>query len=255
MAPEVVRGDKLPDKLTDRFSLSVVLFMLLIGNHPLEGQKTNVPAFTSKYNKRFYGTEPIFIFDEHNESNRPRAGLHKNAINFWPSIPKFLKRAFQQSFSQDSMLNLNGRLLEKEWFTLLVWLKCSITKCPNCKVEIFLDSDRVTKCPACKKDVATVGYFKFEKRRSNIELKVPIHEGIRLYDYNMFENSEDFHTEAARVLVKPGKIGLENKSKYIWSITSTSGKTSETKQGGVTLLSIGSKIDFGNGNIAEVISN
>ena len=58
MAPEVVRGAT-PDKVTDRYSLAVILYLLLIGNHPLEGAKTNVPVLTSKYEKRFLPKQNI----------------------------------------------------------------------------------------------------------------------------------------------------------------------------------------------------
>lgn len=38
MAPEIVAGG-IPDKYSDRFSLSVILFMLFYVNHPLKGQR------------------------------------------------------------------------------------------------------------------------------------------------------------------------------------------------------------------------
>ena len=38
MAPEIVAGG-VPDKYSDRFSLSVILFMLFYANHPFEGAK------------------------------------------------------------------------------------------------------------------------------------------------------------------------------------------------------------------------
>ena len=39
MAPEVVTGKTMPNKYTDRYSLSVVLFLLFYANHPLEGAR------------------------------------------------------------------------------------------------------------------------------------------------------------------------------------------------------------------------
>ena len=55
MAPEVVTGQTLPNKQTDRFSLSVVLFMLFYGNHPFEGARVLAcPCMTEKYEKQFY---------------------------------------------------------------------------------------------------------------------------------------------------------------------------------------------------------
>ena len=41
----------------------------------------------------------------------PVQGLHKNAISFWPCIPKFMQKAFSKSFSQESLLKGAGRLV------------------------------------------------------------------------------------------------------------------------------------------------
>ena len=41
MAPEIVAGG-IPDKYSDRFSLSVILFMLFYANHPFEGAKVRI---------------------------------------------------------------------------------------------------------------------------------------------------------------------------------------------------------------------
>ena len=59
MAPEVVMGKKRPDIHTDRFSLAVVLYLLLFLNHPLEGKKTMCPCLTEQLERKFYGSEPV----------------------------------------------------------------------------------------------------------------------------------------------------------------------------------------------------
>lgn len=254
MAPEVVRGDKQPDKLTDRFSLAVVLFMLLAGNHPLEGVGTNYPALTNKYEKKIYGTEPLFIFDEKNSSNAPHPSLHRNALKMWKYFPSFLKAAFRQSFSQESLLNGKGRLLEQDWFHILMRLKSSLIRCPNCGEEIFLESDKATVCQSCKQNVKAVGYLNFTKR-SNQEVTVPIFKNAVLYDYHMNSSSEDFETEAAVILEKPGKFGLKNNSRFNWTVKTPEGKIFTRQPGEVQVLFIGVKIDFGNKNIAQVVAN
>ena len=67
MAPEVVTGKTMPNKYTDRYSLSVVLFLLFYANHPLEGARVLAcPCMTETYEKKFYGSEPIFIYDKNN---------------------------------------------------------------------------------------------------------------------------------------------------------------------------------------------
>ena len=251
MAPEVVRGEKQPDKLTDRYSLAVILFMLFIGEHPLEGKKTNVPALTNKYDKRFFGTEPLFIFDATDDSNAPVPGLHKNA-RLWKYYPSFVKEAFQKSFSQESLLNGRGRLLEQDWFNILVRLKSSIAKCPQCGDEIFMESDIETICGSHK--IKPAGYLNFAKR-SNQAVTVPISGGVVLYDYHVSDSSEDFKTVAAVIREKPGKFGLENKTNRAWTITSPNGKTVTKNSGEVAVLGADFKIDFGKGNIAKVVVN
>ena len=251
MAPEVVRGDKQPDKITDRYSLAVILFMLFIGDHPLEGKKTNVPALTNKYDKRFFGTEPLFIYDKTDDSNAPVPGLHKNALAMWKYFPSFVKAAFQESFSQESLLQGRGRLLEQDWFNILMRLKSSIVKCPKCGEEIFLESDRETICGNHK--IKPAGYLNFDKR-SNQAVTVPIFKDAVLYNYHV-DNSEDFKTVAAVMKEKPGKFGLENKTNRRWTITAQDGKTAIKQPGETLVLRENFKIDFGNGIFAQVISN
>lgn len=85
MAPEIVTGKEMPNKYSDRFSLAVVLFMLFFGNHPLEGSSVLAcPCMTEKNERRFYGENPIFIYDPLKSENRPVRGVHNNVIRRWP---------------------------------------------------------------------------------------------------------------------------------------------------------------------------
>ena len=253
MAPEVVRGDKQPDADTDRYSLAVILFLLLIGDHPLEGKKTNYPVFTNKYDVRIFGTEPLFIYDENDSSNAPHPALHKNALTMWKVFPSFVQKAFQQSFSQESLLKGQNRLLENEWFNILMRLKSSIVRCPHCGEEMFLESDRASICQACGKSVKAAGYLKFPKR-ANRDVTVPIFKDAVLYDYHMNSSSEDFETAAASVLEKPGKFGLKNDSNNNWIVTAPDGRTFARAAGETQVLVANCKIDFGK-NTAQVIVN
>lgn len=254
MAPEVVRNEKQPDKSTDRFSLAVILFMLLVGYHPLEGVKTNYPALTDKYEKKIYGTEPLFVFDEKDSSNAPHPVLHKHAPIMWNFFPRFIKAAFQRSFSQESLLRGKGRLLEQDWLNILMRLKSSVVRCPHCGEEIFLESDAATVCQSCRQIVKAVGYLNFAKR-ANQAVTVPIFKGVVLYDYHVDSASEDFATEAAVVLEKPGKFGLKNNSRFNWTVKTPAGKIFARRVDEVLVLAADTKIDFGNKNIAQVVAN
>ena len=256
MAPEVVRGEKKPDKQTDRFSLAVVLFLLLVGYHPLEGKRTNYPVLTTKYEKRIYGENPLFIFDEQDKSNAPHETLHKYAPAMWNNLPSFVRKTFQRAFSQDSLLEGRNRPLEQDWFHVLVRLKSSIVHCPYCGEEMFLESDAATTCPKskCKRSVKAAGYLKFNGRASQA-VTVPIFRNAALYDYHMNSSSEDFTTIAAGVEEKPGKIGLRNKSKSNWRVIAPDGRTFTRQPGEAQIIVAGCKIEFGKGSSAEVIVN
>jgi serine/threonine protein kinase len=81
MAPEVVRGEIRPCTQTDLYSLSVLLFYLLMVHHPLEGkQESSIKCFDQPAMNKLYGTNPIFVFDPQNDSNRPVPGYHDNAL-------------------------------------------------------------------------------------------------------------------------------------------------------------------------------
>ena len=254
MAPEVVRGDKKPDTHTDEFSLAVVLFLLFVGYHPLEGKRTNYPVLTTKYEKRIYGTDPLFIFDEQDKSNAPHETLHKYAPAMWNGLPSFVRKTFQRAFSQDSLLEGRNRPLEQDWFHVLVRLKSSIVRCPFCGEEIFLESDAPTKCPNCKRSIKAAGYLKFKSRASH-EVTAPIFKDAVLYDYHMDSSSKDFLTAAAVVLEKPGKFGLKNNSQSKWLVTAPDGRTFTRQPGETQVLVADCKIDFGTGSSAQVIVN
>lgn len=252
MAPEIVRGETMPNKQTDRYSLALILFLILVGNHPLEGTKTHVPCLTTKYNKRFYGTEPVFIFDEKNRSNRPVPVLHENALTLWPHYPEYIRDAFARSFSQDSLIRCKGRLLEQEWIPLLMQLKSSVVKCPCCGEEMFLSNTGSTECPDCGMQINPVGSLRWDKKRANVEINVPVYEGCRLFGFHMDELSEDHRSITAEVVVKPGKYGLTNRSGYEWTVSVSDGRSAIRENGETVVLGKGLSIDFGKGTSVEV---
>ena len=98
MAPEIVRGEARPSRDTDRYSLAVLLFYLFMVNHPLEGkQEASIKCMDMAARVKLYGTDPIFIFDPDNKTNRPVPGIHDNANIYWPLYPEQLRQLFIKS--------------------------------------------------------------------------------------------------------------------------------------------------------------
>ena len=131
MAPEVVVGRKKPSVHTDKFSLAVVLYLLLFLNHPLEGKKTLCPCLTEELERKFYGVDPVFVWDPNNSSNRPVRGVHVNEIKLWPVYPEFVRKTFEEAFSHEQMVgrDFEHRVTEKKWQEVFTALRDCLVTC------------------------------------------------------------------------------------------------------------------------------
>jgi serine/threonine protein kinase len=157
MAPEVVTGKTSPDKWTDLFSLSVILFLLFFNNHPLEGKWVfSFPCITGALEKKLYGESPVFIWDAKNDSNRPVQGIHNNVIKRWPFFPEILKDTFARAFSKDAMTvqsERQTRVTEIEWKKVFIAMRNSLVTCPYCRKETFLNPNGDSTCMECGKTI------------------------------------------------------------------------------------------------------
>jgi len=254
MAPEIVVRSKDPDRQTDRYSLAVVLFLLFFVNHPLEGKATNPPCMTEELEKKFYGSEPVFIFDPTNKSNIPVAGIHRNAIAKWPIFPQYVRDQFIAAFSYDQLHShetKKPRLLDSDWLKLFIRLRSEIITCA-CGSEIFADPTMPVKCGKCGKQFTIPAYLKFKK------LNVPLFPGVNLNPCHTVDGDLDFKTPVAEVIVSknnPGSMGIRNMSNVSWYAVGADGKQVPKGNGEVVKVASGIKINFGKNHEAEIIGN
>lgn len=252
MAPEVVTGESLPNTSTDRFSLAVVLFMLLFLNHPLEGKRTMCPCLTDEHERRFYGMEPVFIFDQTDDSNRPVRGVHSNAIRFWPLYPAFLREAFCQAFSQECMTgeDIQRRINGKAWQEVFMRLKDCLICCPSCHEETFIDTSvEKYNCMSCGISMPIPPVLKTKKT----EVILLPGEPISARQVGNSVNEEELIIgKVIESKAKPGSIGLRNVSKNSWKGITPNGDEKLFDPGKVIPIRRGLKIDFSNGKIAHI---
>lgn len=251
MAPEVVLGKKNPDKQTDRYSLAVVLFLLLFVNHPLEGKATNPPCMTEELEEKFYGTEPVFIFDPKDKSNIPVQGIHRNAIARWPRFPQYIRDAFIDTFSYERLHGNKPRMLESEWRKIFIRLRSEVITC-RCGNEVFADPTAPVRCTECGKQFTIPAYLKFKK------LNVPLIPNVNLFACHTVEDSEDFKTPTAEVIVSknnPGTMGIRNLSDVTWYVIGSDGKSVPKGKNEVVKVASELKIDFGKDLTAEIVGN
>lgn len=138
MAPELVLHKDKPSTKTDLFSLSVLIFYMLMIAHPLDGKReASIKCFDPFAMEELYGKNPLFIFDPDDRSNAPLPGYHDNALVFWELYPEFLRHLFTRSFTE-GLKSPGKRLVEKEWMDASIKLMNSIVYC-ECGAEVFYD--------------------------------------------------------------------------------------------------------------------
>lgn len=252
MAPEVVMGQKRPDSHTDRFSLAVVLYMLLFLNHPLEGKRTMCPCLTEELERKFYGSDHVFVWDPANDANRPVRGVHTNEIKLWPLYPAFVRKTFEKAFSHEVMVgnDTTHRVIEKEWQEVFTTLRDLTIKC-SCGSETFIDpSQQSCRCINCGKSIERPPILKVKKYHAALA------PGKKLYACHVQYDSDDFKEAKGEVISSrnnPSLLGLRNDSNNTWEAILPNGSSKGYPNGQVIKLGKGIKINFGNGNVAEVI--
>lgn len=234
MAPEVVRGQKLPDTMTDRFSMAVILFFMLFRSHPLEGVVSTPACLTPSKELEIYGTTPIFVFDPNDPSNPPVRGVADHSILIWNRTPQYVKDAFIRSFSKEIMAYdeetghyLANRLTEKEWIDVLTHFRNAIIPCsdPNCPREEFFDGMRV--CSRCGTPLPFTSGIQLAK------YKVPIHPGVRIYRVQLgpCSDAQALDVVAAVVSRDDGQLGIQNVSSEAWQCRTSTGEDRELPPG------------------------
>lgn len=214
MAPEIVAGG-IPDKYSDRFSLSVILFMLFFANHPFEGAKVVAcPCMTENFEKRFYGSEALFIFDPNDKTNLPVRGIHQNVIRRWPVFPKMLKDAFIEEFSQEKLKTPSSRMLEQNWEKIISLVRDSLVVCPHCGEETFTSvGEDSSQCMNCNKPIDLSKRLVFANRTVPLVCKTNIYidndntpDGVVTVDSSGFPLIKNISTESWTVETPSGKI-------------------------------------------------
>jgi len=239
IAPEVVLGKSLPDVNTDKFSLAVVLFLLLVNNHPLEGKKAYPPCMTEEIERRIYGSEPVFIFDPEDDSNRPLPGINNNALNRWPLFPAYIREKFCEAFGKQALFDPGRRVIEKEWLKVFDLLRSEIYKC-DCGEVYFAGADGDTPCPACGKKAD------FPMRIEIGKQLFAVHRRTRLFCCHTDSDSDDFISKSAEVVVNDsGGLELKNYSKKTWLVIDRDGKHRSKTSGKTIPLEKGMSIVFG----------
>ena len=223
MAPEVVRGEKRPSRDTDRYSLAVLLFYLFMVNHPLEGKlEANIKCMDMAARVNLYGTDPVFIFDPDNKTNRPAKGIHDNANSYWPLYPEKLRQMFTKSFTE-GLTSPSKRITEPEWMRMFSNMMSGMIQC-ECGAWNFYDEDLETKgaahiCWNCQKAIKIPTKLIIGKNR------VLLNQNTRLLHHHVYDDL-DIDTVVGSVVQNPKNPavwGIRNEDTANWTYEKSDG--------------------------------
>ena len=224
MAPEIVRGEAKPSRNTDLYSLSVLLFYLFMVNHPLDGKvEASIKCMDYAARVKLYGTDPIFIFDPNNKTNRPLKGYQDNPLLLWPIYPEKLREMFTKAFTE-GLTSPNKRITEPQWMDLFANMMSGLVQCQKCGAMIFYDeklesSNAAHTCWNCKNPVQIPTKIVIGKNR------VLLNRNTKLTHHHVY-GDYDMDTVVGSVVQNPNNPnlwGIRNEDNTNWTYEKADG--------------------------------
>jgi eukaryotic-like serine/threonine-protein kinase len=249
MAPEVGRREALPNSMSDRFSMAVLLFNLLMMGHPLKGKRESELPFDEHDrdgSHRLCCVDPVFVYDPNNDSNRPIPNVHHVMMSYWAIFPESLHKLFCESFTK-GLHDPEARVMDKEWRREMISLRDSMYECPDCEAENFFNIDRVRRkqpqdaCWSCGRVPKLPPRMRISGKHEPI--LVVLGKGAQLYPHHLEGDEYNFTTPFAGVVMNP--LSLKNLSGSTWTATRADGSNVEVPRGETLVLSDGCRVHFG----------
>lgn len=260
MAPEIVRNQwewtqweqdsrnpkpeqvVMPNSLTDRYSLAVIVFLILMGEHPLEGRHALRPVDQPTMAK-LYGFGPIFMFDPQDTTNAASPEVHQAVIKLWDELPGYARDVFVRAFSHDALMNQGRRVVEGDLISMLVRLRADTVRC-GCSptAESILDSASPVVCEGCGRTLRPPLRFVFSG-----DVVTPAVPGTRVYLGLVRTASVGHELDRVGVVVAskndPGVFGLTNLTRERWCVIDASDRRHNVDPGQTFPLEAGETIE------------
>lgn len=243
-------GKKAPDQITDQYLLSVLLFEVLCQHHPLIGHEAaRWPVLKDAHRKKIYGTDPVFIFDPENESNRPVKGVHLRVSGFWNRCPDCIKKKFYCVFLHSAMNDSNKvEVSEAMWYEVLNDVRSSLFTDSAGTENILTESaGRKLKGQESHKEIEKIAPLSWKIEEGGRERSFLLIPGNKIYAGQL-----DFH-ELSDPIKTVGEIARGENANLCYILNKTQEQWEAyykdiqflTKPGGMLLVKAGMTVQMG----------
>ena len=242
MEPLVMRGTKIPDKYSDAFSLSVMIWMTLISGHPLRGRKYEEPC-TQNIDTYTFATNPIYIYNRKDSSNRPLES-DKRVIERMKKYPSYFLDAMHRTFA-DGLFDGEKRTTPREWLEIIERLYEDHFICKQCGEEhFFTTAERV--CHIC--GTALEAPIKLVCEKSALP-GVHLFNGTEIWSGDLIDKQNSYQLFKVVVSDYDKKYGLLCVSSQDVKLELKNGLVRDFSRGDVIPIFMDSKITIGKYNL------
>ncbi len=147
MPPLTMKGEEQPGKYNDAFALAVILFMTLLGSHPLMGMGELQPH-TCDTETYLFAEHPVYVLHPTDDSNRPTPDAYRTEEKMG-KYPEFFRRAMERSFT-DGLYDKEKRITPTAWCGILTRLYEESYTCAFCGEEHFFSETDAYICDYCQ---------------------------------------------------------------------------------------------------------
>lgn len=145
MPPLTMLGREKPDKYNDCFALAVMIFMTLMGSHPLMGKMAE-NSDEEDIEEYLFAKRPVYVWHPTNDSNRPCEENIATAEKLM-KYPEAFINAMENTFV-DGLYRKQKRTTPSQWCEILENVYSSSYCCKECGEEQFFTDDS-EECSYC----------------------------------------------------------------------------------------------------------
>ena len=244
MAPEIVRREAAPSTATDLYSLSVLLFYLLMVGHPLVGRRElEFETWDDHAESVLFGREPMFVFDPDDESNSPLPDLHGSVLTNWTIYPEPIRQLFTQAFTA-GLTDPTQRTGARERVALGAARSCAISSCSVQRAARRASGRRGTRTGAAGAAIEG-SMIRYDSQIDGWPLV--LNRGTVVYRHHLMVDY-DFTTVVGRVIAhpnRPDRWGLRNDSPEPWEVVLPNEDLTSAEPGRSVGLLPGTRIQIG----------